>query len=433
MFSSAKLSQVVVVLGSQWGDEGKGKIVDALSQEYDVCCRFNGGSNAGHTIVVNDKKFAFHLVPSAILNPNALNIIGNGCVVHLATLKKELKDLEDKGIKVDGRFFISDRAHLVFDLHQKVDQARESELAQTGGKLGTTGRGIGPAYQEKMNRSGIRVHDLRNLETLEKKLRKIVANHKARFPTLEYDVDEELKRHKEYAEFFSKFIVDGVDWVNSMYDNEKKILIEGANAALLDIDFGTYPYVTSSNPTIGGCLTGLGINSKKIGDVIAVVKAYTTRVGEGPFPTELLDTDGPGTKIRAVGREFGTTTGRPRRCGWFDAVLVRYSHRLNGYTYVNLTKLDILTGFESLKVGVAYTINGKRVTASMPADLEDLAKAEVEYETLPGWAEDISKCTSFSQLPKNAQNYVLRLEHLIGVPIRWIGTGPGRSDLIEKI
>jgi len=425
-----KLSQVVAILGSQWGDEGKGKIVDALAQEYDICCRYNGGSNAGHTIVVNGVKFAFHLLPSGILNPVALNLIGNGCVVHLATLAKELKMLDEKGINYKGRLFISDRAHLVFDLHQRIDGLREQELGS--GKIGTTGRGIGPTYCEKMNRSGIRVGDLKNMEQFAVKLKKILANAQARYK-FDYDLEADLKKYAEFAEQFAPFIVDGVDWINEMYENEKKILIEGANAAMLDIDFGTYPFVTSSNPTIGGCLTGLGLSAKKIDDVIGVVKAYTTRVGEGPFLTELQDTDGPGTKLRAVGREFGTTTGRPRRCGWFDAVIVRYTTRLNGYNYLNLTKLDVLSGFEELKVAVAYKLNGKRVTASMPASLDELAKAEVEYETLPGWKEDISNVTKYEDLPKNAQNYVMRLEHLLNVPIRWIGVGAGRDALIEKM
>jgi len=394
-----------------------------------VCCRFNGGSNAGHTIVVNGVKFAFHLLPSGILNPVALNLIGNGCVVHLPTLAKELKMLEEKGVNYKGRLFISDRAHLVFDLHQKIDGLREQELGS--GKIGTTGRGIGPTYCEKMNRSGIRVGDMKNMEQFAVKLKKILASAQSRFK-FEYDLEGDLKKYAEFAEQFAPFIVDGVDWINEMYESEKKILIEGANAAMLDIDFGTYPFVTSSNPTIGGCLTGLGLNAKRIDDVIGVVKAYTTRVGEGPFLTELLDTDGPGTKLRAVGKEFGTTTGRPRRCGWFDAVIVRYTTRLNGYTYLNLTKLDVLSGFEELKVAVAYKINGKRVTASMPASLEDLAKAEVEYETLPGWKEDIANCTKFEDLPKNAQDYVIKLEHLLQVPIRWIGVGAGRDSLIEK-
>jgi len=425
---ASKLSQVVAVLGSQWGDEGKGKIVDDLSQVYDICARYNGGSNAGHTIVANGIKYAFHLMPSGILNPKAQCIIGNGCVIHLATLLKELKSLEEKGINYKGRVFISDRAHLVFDFHMIIDGM--SETARGESKIGTTRKGIGPAYCEKMNRSGIRAGDLKSMDAFAKKLRTIVANSQHRFQ-FEYDVEEEIKRHQEYATIFSDFLVDGVDWINEQCDSGKKILIEGANAAMLDIDFGTYPFVTSSNPTIGGCLTGLGLSPKKIGDVIGVVKAYTTRVGEGPFLCELLDTDGPGTKLRAVGKEFGTTTGRPRRCGWFDAVIVRYTHRLNGYTALNLTKVDVLTGFDEIKVCVAYKVEGKRVTASMPANLDILAASEVEYETLPGWKEDISNVTKFEDLPENCRKYILRLEELLGVPIKWIGVGPARTATVE--
>lgn len=425
---ASKLSQVVAVLGSQWGDEGKGKIVDDLSQVYDICARCNGGSNAGHTIVVNDVKYAFHLMPSGILNAKAQCIIGNGCVVHLATLVKELKSLEEKGVSYKGRVFMSDRAHLVFDFHQTIDGMSETALGSS--KIGTTRKGIGPAYCEKMNRSGIRAGDLKTMGVFATKLRNIVATAQHRFK-FEYDVEEEIKRHEEYAKIFADFIVDGIDWLNGQIESGKKVLIEGANATMLDIDFGTYPYVTSSSPSIGGCLTGLGISHKKVGDVIGVVKAYTTRVGEGPFLCELLDTDGPGTKMRAVGREFGTTTGRPRRCGWFDAVIVRYTNRINGYTALNLTKVDVLTGFESIKICVAYKVEGKRVTSSMPSNLEILAASEPEYETLPGWTEDISNVKKFDDLPENCRKYILRIEELVGVPVRWIGVGPSRTATVE--
>jgi len=411
------------------GDEGKGKIVDVLSETYDICARCNGGSNAGHTIVVNKVKYAFHLVPSGILNPNSVCLIGNGCVIHFATLVKELKQLDEKGINYKGRLLISDRAHIVFDFHQLIDGMSESELGEA--KIGTTKKGIGPSYCEKMNRSGIRVGDLKNMPEFAKKLQTIVKNAQLRFK-FQYDVQEEIDRHSGYAKQFSDFIVDGVDWINEKYNDGKTMLIEGANAAMLDIDFGTYPYVTSSSPTIGGCLTGLGISANKLGDVIGVVKAYTTRVGEGPFPTELIDSDGPGTKLRQVGGEYGTTTGRPRRCGWFDAVIVRYTHRLNGYTALNLTKVDVLTGFTTIKIATAYKLRDKTITAAIPASLEDLAKVEVVYEEFPGWKEDISKCTKYEELPKNCQAYIHRLEQLLEVPIKWIGVGAGRDDLIHR-
>jgi len=422
-----KLSQVVAVLGSQWGDEGKGKIVDALAHTYDICARVNGGSNAGHTIVVDGKKYAFHLMPSGILNPHMKCIIGNGCVIHLSTFAKELKQLDAQGINYKGRLLISDRAHLVFDFHQVIDGLSESQLGEN--KIGTTKKGIGPAYCDKMNRSGIRVGELKHMAEFANKLRTTVKNTQIRFK-FEYDVEDEIKRHEQYAIQFEECIVDGVDWINTQYEEGKKILIEGANAAMLDIDFGTYPYVTSSNPTVGGCLTGLGISANKMGDVIGVVKAYTTRVGEGPFPTELKDSDGPGNQLRQVGREYGTTTGRPRRCGWFDVAIIKYTNRLNGYTAINLTKVDVLSGFEIIKIGVAYKLNGKIISA-MPSSLDTLAKVEVEYETVPGWKEDLSKYEKFADLPINCQKYVLKLEQLIGIPVRWIGVGPGRHSLID--
>jgi adenylosuccinate synthase len=428
------LSQVCVVLGTQWGDEGKGKIVDILMQEYDVCGRFNGGSNAGHTIIVEGVKYAFHLLPSGILNPKAECLIGNGCVVHLPTLVTELEKLDKSKIAWKERFFISDRAHLVFDIHQKMDGAQETELST--GKLGTTGRGIGPTYCEKMNRTGVRACDLADFQLVETKYRRIVAHAVRLFPILEEfsqeaNIQKELKRYKEYAELFKANIVDGVYWINLRYSQNKKIMMEGANAAMLDIDFGTYPFVTSSNASIGGCLTGLGLSTNKVGDVIGVVKAYTTRVGEGPFPTELKGD--LGDKLRTIGGEFGTTTGRPRRCGWFDAVVVQYTALLNGYTHLNLTKLDCLRGFSELKIGVAYVYGGTKLPpGSMPADLKILSNVKVEYETLPGFEEDISKCKKFEELPENAQKYILRIEKLVGVPIRWIGVGADRDAVAEK-
>lgn len=428
MSNTEKLSQVVAILGSQWGDEGKGKLVDILAQKYDICARFNGGSNAGHSIKVDGKEFAFHLMPSGILNKNAQCFIGNGCVVHLQTFFKELSELQSKGIEYKGRVFLSDRAHIVFNFHQTIDGLNEDDKTQTS--IGTTRRGIGPAYCEKMNRTGVRIGDLRNISRVEDKLKKILVSLKKRFSSVELDVESEIKTYREYAKQLEEMIVDGVAWINQAYKDGKKILLEGANAAMLDIDFGTYPYVTSSNPTIGGCLTGLGISHKLIGDVIGIVKAYTTRVGEGPFPTELHDSNPIGAVIRTVGHEFGTTTGRPRRCGWFDAVIVQYSNMLNGYTAINLTKLDILSGLTEINIAVAYKYQGK-LLPTVPENLDILAQVEVVYEVLPGWNEDISKCRKFSDLPPNAQNYVKRLEELIGVPIKWIGVGVERTAIIE--
>jgi len=316
---------------------------------------------------------------------------------------------------------------LVLTVHQTIDGLNEED--KSGTSIGTTRKGIGPSYCEKMNRTGIRVGDLRNMVLFKKKLIHIVSSIKKRFPSVEVDIEAEVALYTGYAKDLEEMIVDGVAWINQAHKAGKKILLEGANAALLDIDFGTYPYVTSSNPTIGGCCTGLGLSPNKLGDVIGVVKAYTTRVGEGPFPTELLDEIG--SELRRVGHEFGTTTGRPRRCGWFDAVVVNYSHLLNGYTALNLTKLDVLSGLKELKIAVAYKYNGV-LLPTVPASLEVLQDIEVVYETLPGWAEDISKVERFSDLPVATQNYVKRIEELIAVPIKWIGNGPGRTAMIEN-
>jgi len=301
----------------------------------------------------------------------------------------------------------------------------EDDRSQTS--IGTTRKGIGPAYSEKMNRTGIRVGDLRNMKLFEEKLRRIAESIKKRFPSVDVDVDAEVKRYTEYAQKLDHMIVDGVAWINQAFKDGKKILVEGANAAMLDIDFGTYPYVTSSSPTIGGCCTGLGISHNKIGDVIGIVKAYTTRVGAGPFPTEL--TDEVGEHLVSVGHEYGTTTGRRRRCGWFDAVVVKYSHMLNGYTSLNLTKLDILSGLKEVKIALAYKYQGKELP-TMPASLDALTHVEVVYETHPGWTEDLSKCNTFSDLPINAQRFVKRIEELIEVPIKWVGVGPSRDALL---
>jgi len=327
-----------------------------------------------------------------------------------------------------GRIFISDRAHIVFNLHQTIDGLNEEDKTQTS--IGTTRRGIGPAYCEKMNRTGVRIGDLKNMSLFGDKLRRIAASVHKRFPFVQVDIESETRLYSGYAREIEEMIVDGVAWLNQAYKDGKKILLEGANAAMLDIDFGTYPYVTSSNPTIGGCLTGLGISHKLLGDVIGIVKAYTTRVGEGPFPTELKDPDPIGTTIRTIGHEFGTTTGRPRRCGWFDSVIVQYSNMLNGYSALNLTKLDILSGLSDVKIAVGYKYQGK-LLPTVPESLDILAQVEVVYETMPGWNEDISACTKFSDLPVNAQRYVKRLEELVGVPIKWIGVGPARVAMID--
>lgn len=421
------LHGVDVVLGAQWGDEGKGKLVDMLSQEYDVIVRVAGGANAGHTIVAHGKKYKFHLIPSGILNPKAVCIIGNGVVVHLPAFMKELETLTESGVDFKDRILISDRAHLVFDFHQQIDGLNEERRGRN--KIGTTKKGIGPAYSSKMLRNGLRVGDLRYFDDFCVKLRAQVLFYQQNYPNLKVDVDAEIEKYRNIREQVLACTVDSVEYLNNTYIAGKKILVEGANATMLDIDFGTYPYVTSSNPSIGSVCTGGGISPNRIRGIIGIVKAYCSRVGEGPFPTELMDNDGK--HLASVGAEFGTTTGRPRRVGWLDIPQMKYSNLVNGFTELNLTKLDVLTGLKQIKIGVAYWHNGVKLN-TMPSNLQLLEQAEIEFETLPGWTEDISKCKSFNDLPQNAQDYVLRVEELLGTHIRWIGVGQDRFEVIER-
>ncbi|KAJ6750116.1 hypothetical protein OIU85_000721 [Salix viminalis] len=400
------LSQVSGVLGSQWGDEGKGKLVDILAEHFDIVARCQGGANAGHTIYNSEgKKFALHLVPSGILNEDTLCVIGNGVVVHLPGLFKEIDGLEANGVSCTGRILVSDRAHLLFDFHQEVDGLREAELAKSF--IGTTRRGIGPCYSSKML-----LLDLRVLNYGPEMLK------------------EEVERYKRFAERLEPFIVDTVHFMNKSIAKKKKILVEGGQATMLDIDFGTYPFVTSSSPSAGGICTGLGIAPRVVGDLIGVVKAYTSRVGSGPFPTEILGQGGD--LLRFAGQEFGTTTGRPRRCGWLDVVALKYVCQINGFSSLNLTKLDVLSEFSEIQIGVSYKqIDGTPVE-SFPGDLCLLEQLKVEYEVLPGWNSDISSVRKYEDLPKAAQQYVERIEKLVGVPIHYIGVGPGRDALIYK-
>jgi len=420
-------NKVSVVLGSQWGDEGKGKLVDILASDADVVARCAGGNNAGHTIVVNGVSFDFHLLPSGLANPKCVSLIGNGVVVHLPSFFKEIEVNESKGLKCEGRLFISNRAQLVFDYHQLVDGINEVNLGKAN--IGTTHKGIGPAYSSKASRSGLRVHHLYNWPEFERRFRLNVVNKMKRFGEFEYDVEGELAKYKEYADRLKPYVVESVNFINKAIDSGKKVLIEGANALMLDIDFGTYPYVTSSNTSIGGVCCGLGISPKKIGDVYGVVKAYTTRVGSGPFPTELLDEDGD--RLQSIGAEFGTTTGRRRRCGWLDAVVLRWSQMINDYSSINITKLDVLDTFDTIKIGMNYIYQGKKLE-SMPPELEILENVEVEYITMPGWKQDISKCTSYDELPENAKKYVEKIEEIMGVPVEYIGVGAGRNSMIKK-
>lgn len=423
-----------VVLGSQWGDEGKGKLVDLLCDDIDVCARCQGGNNAGHTIVVGDKKYDFHMLPSGLVNPKCLNLVGSGVVVHLPSFFQELENIEAKGLQCRDRLFLSSRAHLVFDFHQRTDKLKELELSENKKSIGTTGKGIGPTYSTKASRSGIRVHHLVSDEPdswdeFALRLRRLIDTRKLRYGDFECNFDDELARYKELREKIKPFVVDSIEFMHKALSENKKILVEGANALMLDIDFGTYPYVTSSNTGIGGVLTGLGIPPKSIRNIYGVVKLYTTRVGEGPFPTEQLNDDGE--KLQTIGAEFGVTTGRKRRCGWLDLVVLKYSTLINGYTSLNITKLDVLDTFKEIKVGVSYSYKGQKLS-SFPEDLYKLGKVDVEYVTLPGWEQDITKITSYNDLPENAKKYLKFIEDFVQVPIEWVGTGPARESMLVK-
>ncbi|TGZ85636.1 Adenylosuccinate synthetase [Ascodesmis nigricans] len=417
-----------VVLGSQWGDEGKGKLVDILCDQVDVCARSAGGNNAGHTIVVNGVSYDFHILPSGLVNPKCLNLIGTGCVVHIPSFFAELGAIQKKGLDSTGRIFISDRAHIVLDLHQLVDGLEEVELGSA--HIGTTRKGIGPTYSTKASRSGIRVCELFEWDQFEKKVRQLEFGFRKRFgDLLVYDVEEELKRFKVYHETLREYVVDAVLFMASAFAANKRILVEGANALMLDIDYGTYPFVTSSNAGIGGVITGLAISPFKIKEIIGVVKAYTTRVGSGPFPTEQFNE--VGEHLQTVGREFGVTTGRKRRCGWLDLMILKYSTAVNAYTSLNLTKLDILDGLKELQVAVAYEVDGKEID-SFPADLNILAKCKPVYKTFKGWSEPTTKLTNYSELPQEAKDYIAFIEEFIGVKINYIGVGPGREHMLTK-
>ncbi|XP_055314841.1 adenylosuccinate synthetase [Sitodiplosis mosellana] len=423
-------SKVTVVLGAQWGDEGKGKVVDMLATDADVVCRCQGGNNAGHTVVVDGNEFDFHLLPSGIINEKCVSVIGNGVVIHLPGLFEELAKNEGKGLlNWQNRLIVSDRAHLVFDFHQQVDGFQEAEKANTGKSLGTTKKGIGPTYASKANRTGIRVGDLLgDFNLFAEKFRSIVLSYQRMYTDFNVDVEAELEKYKEYAEKLRPLVKDTISYLHNALKEGRSILVEGANAAMLDIDFGTYPYVTSSNCSIGGVLTGLGLPPQTIGDVFGVVKAYTTRVGDGPFPTE--DLNEIGDLLQTRGGEIGVTTKRKRRCGWLDLVLLKYTSIINGYTAICLTKLDILDTLKEIKVGIAYTQNGKSLD-HFPGSISDLGKVQVEYITLPGWQQSTEGVREFDELPKNAQDYVRYIENYLDVPVRWVGVGKGRESIIN--
>ena len=418
----------IVVVGAQWGDEGKGKATDQLGERVDVCVRYSGGNNAGHTIVVNGEKFVLHLLPSGILNKNTTTVIGNGVVVDLDVFYSELDALHSRGVQVPHPL-LSANAHIIAPYHQTIDKVTERFLGRR--RIGTTGRGVGPAYSDKVNRLGIRIQDLFDESILRQKVEAAldqknellvkVYNRREIDPT---DVADRLLAH---AERIKPYVIDAARYINDALDEGKVVLFEGAQAHHLDVDHGTYPYVTSSNPIAAGACTGAGVGPTRIDRSIGIAKAYTTRVGEGPFPTELFDADGD--KLRAEGAEFGATTGRPRRCGWFDALVVEQACKVNGFTDVFLTKLDILSSWDRIPVCVAYDVHGVRHDV-LPMTQSDFHHATPIYEYLDGWGTDISGARTFDDLPANCQAYVRRLEELIGCRISGIGVGPGREQSV---
>jgi adenylosuccinate synthase len=418
----------IVLLGAQWGDEGKGKATDLLGDRVDYVVRYQGGNNAGHTVVIGDQKYALHLLPSGILSPNVIPVIGNGVVIDPAVLLTEITGLNERGVDT-SKLKISTNAHLITPYHRTIDKVSERFLGKA--KIGTTGRGIGPAYADKINRIGIRVQDLFDPSILKQKIEAALHDKNQIlikvFNRKGITVDEVLEEYLSFAVILKPYVVDTSLLLDTALAQGKNVLLEGSQGTLLDVDHGTYPFVTSSNPTAGGASTGSGIGPTKITRVIGILKAYTTRVGSGPFPTELFDTDGDA--LRKIGGEVGVTTGRNRRCGWFDAPIARYAVRVNGLTDFFLTKLDVLTGWQKIPVCVAYEIEGKKVD-ELPASQTDFHHAKPIYEYLPGWSENISKARSVDDLPVNTREYVKFLEKVSGAPITAIGVGPGRDETI---
>jgi adenylosuccinate synthase len=419
----------IVLLGAQWGDEGKGKATDLLGERVDYVVRYQGGNNAGHTVVIGDKKFALHLLPSGILTPAVIPVIGNGVVIDPQVLLDEMKGLQERGVDT-SKLLISANAHLITSYHVTLDKVTERFLGKA--KIGTTGRGIGPAYGDKIARIGIRVQDLFDESILRQKVEGALANKNQVlvkvFNRRTLDVDAVTEDLLAFAEPLAPYVADTSLVLNRALDEGKVVLLEGGQGTLLDVDHGTYPFVTSSNPTAGGACTGSGIGPTRITRVIGILKAYTTRVGSGPFPTELFDADGE--RLRSIGGEVGVTTGRPRRCGWFDAPIARFAVRVNGLTDIFLTKLDVLTGFDRIPVCVAYDVDGTRVD-EIPTTQTDFHHATPIYEYLPGWTEDISGAKSLADLPANARSYVEYLQEISGAPISAVGVGQDRNATIS--
>jgi adenylosuccinate synthase len=421
-----------VIVGTQWGDEGKGKVVDLLTSRAGVVVRFHGGANAGHTLKVGGEKVIVHLIPSGILHNDTLNIIGNGLVVDPAILLEEKDTLRARGFfQRDSQLQISDRAHVIMPYHKAIDHGREQILGKS--KIGTTGRGIGPAYEDKASRQGIRMGDLLKPDSLKRRLEVVLAEknflieHRFKRPPLKFS--EVLDEYVEYGRRLAPHVADVAWTLQTRISEGRHVLFEGAQGTLLDIDHGTYPFVTSSNVVAGNVCSGAGVSIKAIDHVWGVAKAYSTRVGAGGFPTEL--TDSLGDRIRDVGAEYGSTTGRPRRCGWLDMVILNHSIRLNGLTGLVITKLDVLTGVNPIKVAVAYELDGK-AQQRVPADIGDFDRVIPQYRELPGWDESLTECRSFEDLPKNARHYVETIEHITGVPVTLVSVGPAREQSILR-
>jgi adenylosuccinate synthase len=420
----------IVIIGVQWGDEGKGKATDLLGERTEWVVKFNGGNNAGHTVVIGDEKYALHLLPSGILSPGVTPVIGNGVVVDLEVLFQEIEALESRGIDT-SKLKISANAHIITQAHRTLDKVQERFLGKR--QIGTTGRGIGPAYADKISRVGIRVQDLFDesilrlmvVGALDQKNHLLVKIFNRRAITVDEIVDDLLS----YAERVRPMVADASLLLNDALDRDEVVVFEAGQATMLDIDHGTYPFVTSSSATAGGAATGSGVGPNRLDRIVGIVKAYTTRVGAGPFPTELFDEQGEW--LRQAGFEFGTTTGRSRRVGWYDAPITRYATRINGITDLVVTKLDVLTGLEEIPVCVAYEVNGERVD-EVPVNQSDFHHAKPIYETYPGWTEDITGARTFEELPQTAQDYILKLEEMSGTRISVIGVGPGRDQVIVR-
>ncbi len=416
----ANSTKADLIVGIQWGDEGKGKIVDLLAQKYDAVARYQGGHNAGHTIVVDGTTYALHLIPSGVLNPDAINIIGNGVVVSPEALIKEMKQFGD----MQGRLFVSENAHMILSFHIEMDKAKEKMRGKKA--IGTTGRGIGPAYSEKIARAGFRLGELRDIEKLSDRILEYFEHNKAICDAIGLTCPTKsalLKELTTYAKSILPLLANTTKMAWDLLKDNKKVLLEGAQGTLLDIDHGTYPYVTSSSTISAGACTGLGVSPKDIGNVTGIVKAYCTRVGNGPFPTE--DFGDEGDRLRKQGHEFGTTTGRPRRCGWFDAVACKFASRINGCDQLSVMKLDVLDGFDEIKVCIAYEVNGEKIDF-MPLDLED---ATPVYKTFKGW-DKTEGARTWDELPSSAQEYIKALEVLCETKVGMVSTSPDRNDTI---